>query len=1499
MAKLIIFKLKIVGRVIFWLFISFLILIIGAFIAIQTPYVQTKVSQGLVKALNEEFGTKINIGKVSVNLWGDVVLKDVEATDHHGLKFIKLDKTIVRLDLLRILQNQSDVVVKSLVLNKADIDVITYKGEEDANFIKFIDNFATDDDTESNFRLRSNVTIRNSSLSIINDNLPDNEKVWLDSKNFNADIASLDITTDEYAGKINSITFKSVKNGENYEVKNLESDFLMNQNGIFFSNLDLVTQSSDLKGSISLNYNSLDDFSDVGNKVVFDFDLKPKTKFAYKDLRYFVPDWKKDEVFELGGKAKGTLNDLNLSDFEIKNGQTSIKTNRINLSELFNGNYAIRSNGLEAETSYEDLKRILPNEYSKKISDFLKKLGKTYYKGSLNIDDRDLRANGSVKTALGNGKINISMYDYTEDFASYKGNISTSGFDLNKLVDVDELGKVSGDINFSGKGYLPKTMRIATDGELNYLDLNKDRYKNIAVNGELNQQKFSGILKVGDEKVRAEYNGVFDFSSDEFKMDFESDINHVDLKHFGLTESKNTWLKAKVSGNASFSDLNDLASDLKLENVYFQSDTLQVNVPNAQFQIENDENNQKHIKLDVPEYLDADIEGEYKLEELVKLLQNGAGNFLVEYEKEEVTPNQRLKYNIKLSKNLLKYFISELDVASNTHLVGEIDNKNDFFELNFISPQIKFKDYIAHDIQAYASTSYNHSFRATAEKVEIDGLEFKEFKIQGRKKLDTLVANATFKGIADFDSKFDLNFYQTFESKNVMKMGFSPSFIQIDNQVWNVNPLNKKEENVAYIDFENNNYRVNELLFQSENQYLRINGDYKDKDSFSVKANIENVSLAKIIPSNYMTDFHIEGIANGQLSIVKKNNEIKPESNLKIDSIMLNNKLIGNLTTEAKYDVDEEVFNLSGSLDRDNINTLYLSGLIDNKGEKPQLDLSANLDDFSIGLLSVFLEDIMSDWEGTISGDLLVKGDVEDPDLNGILTANDVSFRVVYLGTTYKFHGENDLLLNKKAGTSGYLTLPDISFTETASKTQGEVDGLLIFSDLSNWFLDLDFSTDKLLVLNTSIQDNELFYGKVFGKGTFSIYGPATDLEFSGYGIDALQGSVLNLNTGGTKKAGDNNFIQFYSIGENGEKLESEDNQQQITGFSIDMEINADPGSTVNLILDEKLDNKVEARGYAKNFKIKMNKAGKLYVEGEYVVDDGIYNYKEGIIIDKDFQIQKGGYLRFNGNPYNASMNLKAIYSRNVNNIGSYLGINYTQPVDVDLVIGISGDLENTEIDLGVEVPTANNQISSMLKTKISSNIDERVRQVGSIMVLGKFDTSANLTSLTATDAATASAFELLGKSVGGLFSSIIPGLEINPTYLQSSDRNNRSDVIQAQFNLAINNRLKINGAVGTPLGTQYNEQVTTNVQIDYDISKKGNGGLVLRGFSRPSTLGMENFNVNSTFSQSYGGGLVYRKSFDSIWDLFIGSKDKEAPKQKDNTEKVKAKKELGLIRFK
>lgn len=1511
-------------RILFILLASVLALLLLLMVVIQIPAVQSEVASKVMERVNEQFGTQVKIGKVNINYLGNVKLYQVTAKDHRNYEFINIPQLTAEISWLDLYRNSNHVNINAATLVNPRVDVFTYLGEEKSNFIKFIDKFILEDSTrgDSEFVLRGNLEIQNGKLKIINHNLVQNSKVWLDANRLNARLEKISVEGKTYIARIKKLRFDAVKNREKYQLKDLTTNFKMTDKGLFFNDLNLETQSSHLNGFLHLTYDHISQFSNFSDGVEWNAKFTENNKFAYKDLRYFVPNWQENQVFSLSGEVKGFLNNLSLKKFSLKNKETYIDARYLNFQNLMKDGFSLSGQDLNLATSYTELKQILPQNYTQYITDFIARFGKMSYVGNFSLDGKYLRAKGFASTKLGDGQLDLVLSDYSGNHPHYQGSLNTDQFHLGALAGTENLGKVSGNIRFDGRGYDLDLLDVDAVGKLNYLEFNNNRFNHINFDGKLAQRAFKGFLAINDsQKARLNYQGIFDFSAPQLKMDFNSKIDYLNLNYFGISKTKNTWISGDIEGVTNFSEINDLSGEFKIQNLTFNSDTVQMNLPKSNVSVYQDELQQKNIDANIPGYLSGKIIGKFHLDELGVLFENGVGNFMVNYEHKQVNKNQYLNYVIKIESDLLKFFVPESNIQPNSLLVGTLNNDEKIFEVDFKTPQVKYQNYIAQNLHFLASTSIDKSFSAKADKIEVQGINVEKFNFEGKTKSDTLLAKAHFFTGENLYGEYDLNFYQTYDANQKIKIGFSPSTIKFDEQVWNINQFSDSDSNYAIIDFEKNNYDLVEILLNSEEQFLKINANYVDDDNFKLQADVNKVKLEKAIPNYYLGDLGLRGTVNGKLNVTKSNNSLRPIADIVVDSIYLKEQYVGRFVADAEYSVGDNLFNINGSLDRNEINTLILTGAIDNKGEKPQLDLLANFDDFNVNLMDAFLSDILSQWKGEISGEVAVKGDVGNPSFIGNITTRDLGFRVVYLGTYYTLIGENEFDLNKQPGQSGLLDLAQVEIIESTSKTKAMVDGSLIFSSISDWFLDLEISSDRVMVMNTTVADNELFYGKAFVQGELYMFGPAADLEVStGFDAKVLKGSIININTGGTKTIGENKFIQFYSYDESGQLVESEKNSQKIQGFSMDLVVDVDDKTIVNLVLDEKSNDVIQAQGFAENFEIAMNKAGNLSINGDYNITDGIYSYREGIIINKDFDIEKGGFIRFTGDPYNAQMNIKAVYSRNVNNIGTYLGINYVQPTVVDLIIGVNGDLKNTQINLDLETPETSTQVKNLLSSKLRDNPDEKIRQVGSILVLGRFDSSETIGASTATDAAAASAFELLSKQVGNVFSNIIPGLEINPTYLQSSDSRNQSDKIQTEFNLAINKRLSINGAVGTPLGSQYNERITTQLELDYDISKAADGGLRFRAFSRPSTIGLENYNVNVSYTQSYGAGIVYRKSFYHFRDLFTFKKaeqeknispikEESAPRMdsikeesrriKDSLKQRQNKKDLSFLQFK
>ena len=140
---------------------------------LSIPAVQTKLGKYATDSLNEDFKTDINIGKVGLQLNGDIELKEILIRDYKKDTLIgigELNSSIISFrNLYNSKLNFGDIDIQNVVFN-----LKTYKGETDTNLDVFVAKF--DDDNPrvgpSEFLFSSSdVSIQNGIFRLIDENL--------------------------------------------------------------------------------------------------------------------------------------------------------------------------------------------------------------------------------------------------------------------------------------------------------------------------------------------------------------------------------------------------------------------------------------------------------------------------------------------------------------------------------------------------------------------------------------------------------------------------------------------------------------------------------------------------------------------------------------------------------------------------------------------------------------------------------------------------------------------------------------------------------------------------------------------------------------------------------------------------------------------------------------------------------------------------------------------------------------------------------------------------------------------------------------------------------------------------------------------------------------------------------------------------------------------------------------------------------------------------------
>jgi hypothetical protein len=273
----------------------------------------------------------------------------------------------------------------------------------------------------------------------------------------------------------------------------------------------------------------------------------------------------------------------------------------------------------------------------------------------------------------------------------------------------------------------------------------------------------------------------------------------------------------------------------------------------------------------------------------------------------------------------------------------------------------------------------------------------------------------------------------------------------------------------------------------------------------------------------------------------------------------------------------------------------------------------------------------------------------------------------------------------------------------------------------------------------------------------------------------------------------------------------------------------------------------------------KINTLGKFNMWGDFQAYEGTYNFKYGGIIDKKFTVKKGGSISWEGDPMKARLNLEAIYKTTANPALLLDNSSFNKKVDVNVVIGVRGDLRSPEPDFNFEFPN----VSSVLKSEIQYKLNDKdARQTQALYLLstGSFSSNVGLnqTSLSGNIFETAKGFlSSIVHSEDEKFKVDIDIITADKTIGKEADGR-----FVASISSKINERFTFNGKVGIPYGGINQTTVIGNVEFLYRVNEDGT--LNLRFFNKENDINY----IGQGIGYTQGIGVSYEVDFDTFSEL-------------------------------
>jgi hypothetical protein len=1418
-------------------------------IALSLPFVQTKIGQYVTNLLNTEYKTNINVEQVSITVFGGVKLKKVLILDHHKdtLIFANRIKTNIR-DWNRLYNG--DLIFGDLRLDGLVFNMKTYKNEKYSNIDKFVAAFETGKPpTKGHFLLTSSrVFLTNGHYILTDENriIPKD----VDFTKISFSISEFKIYGPNVNTNINKLSFLDHRG---VFIKNLNSVFSYTKKQILLKNFYLETNESKLKGDLAMNY-KIEDFIDFNDKVQFDLKLYP-SKLASNDIRCFYNELGKNEYFFINSTIKGAINNLTLSKLNLVDTRKSIIQGNINFKNLFGKEHQyfyMDAKFDKVSSTYEGLVKILPNVLGKKLPENLKKLGTFTVIGNTQITKSSLDADFKMESNLGIVQSDLSMrnIDFI-DKASYVGKVVLNNFDVGTFLDQKDLGTVSLDIDVDGKGFTKKYLNTALKGSIAQIEYNNYNYTNIEVNGNFKLPIYQGQISVKDPNLALKFDGLIDLTNKDNKYDFHINVENSDLHKLKIRNDSISLFKGDIVVQVAGNTIENLQGDIFIKKTSFQNVKGTYNFNDFSINSTFGQDGLRTIKLNSPDIVEGEIVGKYEFGQLRNLVANSLGSLYANYKPNIVKKGQFLKFNFAIYSKIFEIFYPDIAIGTNTVVKGNINSDNQEFKLNFNSPQIKVSDITFDNIRINVDNK-NPLYNAY---VELDTIKNKQYKIRDFSLInvtmkDTLFVRSEFKGGSKGEDYFNLNVYHTINKDNKNVVGISKSEIKLKDYLWFLNEKDTPDNQIVF-DKELKNFNFDNFILSHENQEISFKGDSKGDSYKDFKLSFKDVDLNQITPSN--PKFLFNGNVNGDVNYKQDNLVFQPTASINIDHLNINKTDLGDLNFDISGDETLKKFTLNSTIQNENLASFDLNGNFEITKQETLLDLKLKFDTFNLGVLSSLGGDVLSNIRGFASGNASIGGSLENPDINGRLLVDDAGITIPYLNVDYALANKTIVDLSDQR-----FLFRNVVLTDTKFGTKGTLTGNIEHNDFSDWKLDLSINSKRLLVLNTKDHEDAAYYGVAYINGKATIKGPTNGLIIK-VAAKSDKGSALKIPINDADNVSENDFIHFLSEKEKFNiKKGIVDNTRNYKGLELEFDLDITPDAEVEVILDRNSGHGMKGKGNG-TLLFKINTLGKFNMWGDFQAYEGTYNFKYGGIIDKKFTVKKGGSISWEGDPMKARLNLEAIYKTTANPALLLDNSSFNKKVDVNVVIGVRGDLRSPEPDFNFEFPN----VSSVLKSEIQYKLNDKdARQTQALYLLstGSFSSNVgiNQSSLSGNIFETAKGFlSSIVHSEDEKFKVDIDIITADKTIGKEADGR-----FVASISSKINERFTFNGKVGIPYGGINQTTVIGNVEFLYRVNEDGT--LNLRFFNKENDINY----IGQGIGYTQGMGVSYEVDFDTFSEL-------------------------------
>ena len=1487
MGKVIKILLSCISAIIF----ALIILPIGVSLLLSLPSVQDGATKWLTGWLSNKLETEVSIDRLRLQLFNRVSIDGLYIEDYHQDTMFYARNVVVPLQSLNVWNGK-------IALGRVQIEQPVFYLMQDStgytNLKQILSKIKRKQKKERKpFRLTA-TGVSISDMAFKHRKLERKERDYgvnftdLDVRHFNLTVRGVSVVNDSVNLAIDNLSLRE-KSGliiERLSTRN----FRISGVGMYFDRLHLQTPESNVQmDHLSFSTGTWKGYKDFLERVKISSKIVD-SRVSFQTIAFFAPTLRKwQTTFEhVYGTVEGTVAAMsgNLTRVESRDTRLSVRFSMTGIPDIPNTRFTFDVAGLH--TTQQDISYFLQDITGRQLKpkqvELLRRMGYITFGGQFDGLFRDFKALGTLDSNQGEMNLRLNFKSLRPRTAGFSGNVSTTSLDLGELLQVSKLGHLTKmSANFTGS-YTKGALRLKTDAKVPGLYFNGYDYHDIALNGEFDNLSFLGSISSQDENLKFDFDGQLAFNDTVPAYNFALQLYHADLHKLNFNKRDSiSVVRGSLAALGSGLSLDNMNGEATVSHMVYVNQLDTVRTGDIRFVAQNNaDSKQLHM---YSSFADIEFKGKLGYKNLFSYFTNSLVNYLPSLKD---TPRRRakqraeaspvasvdsyylLRVDVKEANNVAGIFLPGLELAENTQLSFLFNPQSDIFTLNCASDYIERGDFFISNLnlnsrnQGDSILVYLH-----ADDLFAGGFYMPDFSVQGGVKENNIRLATRFHN-RENGAYALLSTVSTVQTDSVsgrpqLRIRFSPS--TSNGQMWGLGAREILCDS-AFV-------AIDGFRMVSGQQRLMIDGVISHNLADTLKMQLHNFDLT---PFSQITDrrgYRISGFTNGSAAMAAAMGRGVLYANIAFDSLKVNDIPVSSVVFQSKWDfnVQRALFELVNRKTQKQIVRGYY------QPSEHYYRASVQLDNIDLSLLDPVLKGTIRDSRGKAYAELNLSNPTGKMQLDGQIYVPSFRTTVDYTSVPYTLDS-TVIDVRRNVMTMRNSTVRDDEGHTGAFKMSFD------FSNLRNLAYNVEVSPERMLVLNTTEKDNDLFYGKVYASGRADIIGNKNGVDMNI--VAATAGSsqfYLPLNGASNISAAD--FIVFENPAEEKRadsinrlsrrkqillKRKARMNNTAPSRMNINMQLTVRPDLEMQLLVDPSTGDILKGRGNG-TLNLTVNPSTDLFtMYGDYDITEGSYKFTLQNIVSRTFQLQPGSNIRWTGDPLDAQLNITALYKLKASLAGLLAPSDqnrFRTSTAVDCQIRLTDKLTNPTINFNVEVPNADPETQALVSQSINT---QEAMATQFLWLLATKSFYSEYQSF-GTSLATATGVDFLANQVSSLMSS--ERFSLVPKYTPKGELSS-DEVGGSVYGELIKDKLILEADVNydtqnNKVSTSMNKNsVSGDATLSLILDRSGN--LRVQAFTRT----VEAFNLNHGMQES-GIGIFYREDFNSFKDLVQLFKDRFA----------------------